>query len=178
MRSRNAAVTLADYKILAVDDDIAIIKAVKTLLKRNGYQCDGVTDPLLALEKVRTGNYDLLILDYRMEPLRGDELVTEIRKFNQEIYILFFTGHQELAPPLKTIKTLDIQGYCGKSDGFDRLLLAIESAFKSIARLRKVQNFRDGLNRILEAVPRICQTQSIEATLEEILRGILPLVNS
>lgn len=178
VRSRNAAVTPEYYKILAVGGDPAIIKAVKTLLKRNGYQCEGVTDSLLALEKVRAGNYDLLIMDDRIEPLRGDELVAEIRKFNREIYILFFAGPKEEASPLETIRALDIQGYCGKSDGFDGLLLAVECAVKSIARLRKVQKFRDGLGRILEMVPKIWQAESLEITLEEILRGVLQLVNS
>ena len=63
------------------------------------------------------------------------EILEEIRKFNKELYILLLTGHKDLAPPLETIKRLDIQGYCEKSDKFDQLQLLIESGLKSIKQM-------------------------------------------
>jgi len=44
-----------------------------------------------------------------MSPIHGDEVVAKIREFNKDIYILLLTGHKDLAPPLETIKALDIQ---------------------------------------------------------------------
>ena len=49
-----------------------------------------------------------------MDPIHGDKVVEEIRKFDKELYILLLTGHKDLAPPLETIRRLDIQGYCEK----------------------------------------------------------------
>jgi len=74
-------------------------------------------------------------------------VVEEIRKFNKDIYILLLTGYKDAAPPLKAIKSLDIQGYCEKADNFDQLILLIESAVKSIYQKRTIRNFRDGLNK-------------------------------
>ena len=73
-----------------------------------------------------------MLLDFIMTPIHGDQVVEEIRKFNQELYIILLTGHKDLAPPLETIKRLSIQGYCEKSDKFDQLLLLIESGVKAI----------------------------------------------
>ena len=109
----------AQYKILAVDDEEGIIDSLSIFLKRSGYNFTGVTDPLEAIEKVKTEHFDMLILDFIMTPLHGDQVVEEIRKFNKELYILLLTGHKDLAPPLETIRRLDIQGYCEKSDKFD-----------------------------------------------------------
>ena len=81
-----------------------------------------------AIERVKNEHFDLMLLDFIMTPLHGDQVVEEIRKFNKELYILLLTGHKDLAPPLETIKRLEIQGYCEKSDKFDQLLLLIESA--------------------------------------------------
>ena len=64
----------------------------------------------------------------------------EIRKFNKDLYILLLTGHKDLAPPLETIKRLEIQGYCEKSDKFDQLLLLIESGIKSIEQMNTFFN--------------------------------------
>ncbi|NLI58506.1 MAG: DUF3369 domain-containing protein, partial [Clostridium sp.] len=81
-------------------------------------------------------------------------------------------------PPLDTIKALDIQGYCEKSDRFDQLMLLIESGIKSISQMRTIKQFKDGLNKILQTVPKIYQLQPISTIMEEILKGLMPLVNS
>ena len=178
MRIKNSPNISNNYRILILDDEEGIIKSIGVLLKRSGYFYSGITDPLEAIRKIRSESFDLLILDYIMEPMHGDRVVEEIRKFNDEIYILLLTGHKDLAPPLETIKALDIQAYCEKSDKFDQLMLLIESAIKSISQMRTIKSFKDGLNKILQAVPKIYQLQPIDNILEEILAGILPLVHS
>ena len=120
----------------------------------------------------------MIMLDYIMTPIHSDEVVAKIREFNKDIYILLLKCHKDLAPPLETIKVLDIQGYCEKGDRFDQLLLLIESGIKSISQMRTIKQFKDGLNKILQAVPKIYQLQPIGTILEEILEGLMPLVNS
>jgi putative nucleotidyltransferase with HDIG domain len=166
------------YKILIVDDEIGIIDSLTVVLGRHGYRCEGLTDPVKAIQKLREEHYDMLILDYIMQPIHGDKVVEKVREFNNDLYILLLTGHKDLAPPLDTIKKLEIQGYCEKSDRFDQLLLLVESGIKSINQMKTIKVFRDGLNKILEAVPKIYQLQPIGNILEEILSKILPLVNS
>lgn len=177
MRKTNKNVSL-DYKILIVDDEPGILDSLSVVLKRSGYQLTGLTDPLEAIERIRTEKFDLLILDFLMYPIHGDKVVEKIREFNSDLYILLLTGHKDLAPPLETIKALDIQGYCEKGDRFDQLLLLVESGIKSISQMRTIKKFQEGLNKILEAVPKIYQLQPIGSILEEILSEILPLVNS
>ena len=134
-----------NYKIIAVDDEEGIIDSLSIFLKRSGYEFTGVTDPMEAVEKVKNEHFDLMILDFIMTPIHGDQVVEEIRKFNKELYILLLTGHKDLAPPLETIKRLDIQGYCEKSDKFDQLLLLIESGIKSIAQMNEIKKINEEL---------------------------------
>ncbi len=133
------------YKIIVVDDEQGIVDSLSIFLKRSGYDFTGVTNPLEAIEKVRTEHFDLMILDFMMDPIHGDEVVEQIRQFNKELYILLLTGHKDLAPPLETIKRLDIQGYCEKSDKFDQLLLLIESGIKSIEQMNTIKKINEEL---------------------------------
>ena len=133
------------YKILAVDDESGIIDSLSIFLKRSGYSFTGMTNPVEAIERVKNEHFDLLLLDFIMTPLHGDQVVEEIRKFNKEIYILLLTGHKDLAPPLDTIRRLDIQGYCEKSDKFDQLLLLIESGIKSVEQMRQIKAINEKL---------------------------------
>ena len=137
--------TSTKYKIIAVDDEEGIIDSLSVFLERSGYTLVGVTDPVQAIERIKQEHFDLMLLDFIMTPLHGDQVVEEIRKFNKELYILLLTGHKDIAPPLETIKRLEIQGYCEKSDKFDQLLLLIESAIKSIDQMQEIKRINGEL---------------------------------
>ena len=138
------------YKIIAVDDDPGVIDTLSVFLKRSGYNLTGLTNPVEAVEKIKTEHFDLLILDFIMTPIHGDAVVEEIRKFNKDLYILLLTGHKDLAPPLETIRRLDIQGYCEKSDKQDQLLLLIESGIKSIEQMNTIKKINEELSDTYE----------------------------
>jgi len=167
-----------EYRIMVIDDEEGILESIQALLNRNGYWCKCFSDPVLGLKELSKKHYDLLILDYFMQPIHGEAVVEQIRKTNSELYILLLTGHKDLAPPINTIKSLDIQAYCEKSDRMDQLQLLVESGIKSISQMRTIQKFRDGLQSILGSVPKIYQLQPIGNILEEILKQLLPMVNS
>ena len=136
----------SNYKILAVDDEEGIVDSLSIFMKRSGYNFTGITDPIQAIERLKVEHFDLLILDFIMTPIHGDKVVEEIRKFNKDLYILLLTGHKDLAPPLETIKRLDIQGYCEKGDKFDQLLLLIESGIKSIEQMQTIKRINQELS--------------------------------
>lgn len=161
MRKNIQAQTSNGIKVLVVDDEIGIIDSLSIFLKKSGYIFTGVTDPLEAIEKVKTEHFDLMILDFIITPIHGDKVVEEIRKFNKELYILLLTGHKDLAPPLETIKRLDIQGYCEKSDRFDQLLLLIESGVKAINQMNTIKQINEDLKEASQKLEK-AYMESIE----------------
>ncbi len=135
----------SQYKIIAVDDESGVLDSLNVFLSKAGYKFVGITDPMEAIELVKEEHFDLMLLDFIMTPLHGDQVVEEIRKFNKELYILLLTGHKDLAPPLETIRRLDIQGYCEKSDRFDQLLLLVESGIKAISQMNLIRKINTEL---------------------------------
>ena len=126
-------------KILVIDDEQGVIDSLNVYLRKEGYIVEGETNPLLGIEKVRNNNYDILILDYIMMPINGDKVIEEIRKFNKDIYIIILTGHKSVAPPIETIRRLNIQGYLEKTNKFEQILLMIEASVKSIIQLEEIK---------------------------------------
>ncbi len=145
MRKYNQTNDDAKYKIIAVDDEAGILDSLNVFLTKSGYSFVGITDPLEAIERVKNEHFDLMLLDFIMTPIHGNQVVEEIRKFNSDLYILLLTGHKDLAPPLETIRRLDIQGYCEKSDKFDQLLLLIESGIKAISQMQEIKSINEKL---------------------------------
>lgn len=140
-----------DISILLLDDDASITATLQDYFQSAGFTVDTEQDPNLAIERIRTTTYDILVLDFLMSPICGDEVVSQIRQFNKDLFIILLTGHKDLAPPIKTLQELDIQGYYEKSDRFDQLELLVESCVKAINQMRIVRNYRDGLGSILNS---------------------------
>ena len=137
----------AQISILTVDDDPIITSTIKDYFKRSGYNVDIENNPVQAIERIRNGSYDILLLDFLMSPICGDQVVEEIRKFNTDLFIVLLTGHKSMAPPVKTIRQLDIQGYYEKDDRFDQLELLVESCVKSIKQLRTIRSYQEEMSR-------------------------------
>ena len=133
--------------ILTLDDDPIITSTIQAYFQRSGYHVDVENNPYTAIERIRNGGYDILLLDFLMAPICGDQVVEEIRKFNKELFIILLTGHKSMAPPVKTIRQLDIQGYYEKNDRFDQLELLVESCVKAIKQMRTIQEYKSDLER-------------------------------
>lgn len=168
MRTHMQSNSSIGYKVIAVDDEQGILDSLSIFMHRSGYSFKGVTNPLEAIELVKNEHFDLMILDYLMEPIHGDKVVEEIRKFDKELYILLLTGHKDLAPPLETIKRLDIQGYCEKSDKFDQLLLLVESGIKSVKQMNEIKRINEELANANEKLERayLDTVQTLRYTVE------------
>ncbi len=66
--------------ILLVDDSGAVRSVVRKLLTQLGYRCiDEAADGEAALEKLSEKHIDLVISDWIMEPMSGQELLKRVR---------------------------------------------------------------------------------------------------
>ena len=131
--------------ILTLDDDPIITSTIQDYFKRSGYEVDVENNPIKAIERIKVSSYDILLLDFLMSPICGDQVVEEVRKFNKNLCIILLTGHKSMAPPIKTIRQLDIQGYYEKDERFDQLELMVESCVKSIRQMRVIQEYQESL---------------------------------
>lgn len=145
MRKNKATSSPNGISILMVDDDETITLALQTYFQSSGYEVETDNNPIAAIEQVRQRHFDILLVDYLMSPICGDEVVERVREFDKDIYIIFLTGHKNMVPPIKTIRELEIQGYFEKSNRFDQLELLIESCVKSIRQVKQIKAYQQGL---------------------------------
>jgi two-component system alkaline phosphatase synthesis response regulator PhoP/two-component system response regulator VicR len=66
-------------KILAVDDQVHIVRLIQVNLERNGYQVVTAYDGQQALDKIKTENPDLVVCDVMMPRKDGFEVLREVR---------------------------------------------------------------------------------------------------
>jgi CheY-like chemotaxis protein len=58
----------SDFSIITLDDDPIMTATIQTYFQNAGYMVDAENDPHLAIERIRNGNYDILLLDFLCHP--------------------------------------------------------------------------------------------------------------
>ncbi|MCI8755782.1 MAG: response regulator transcription factor [Oscillospiraceae bacterium] len=81
-------------KILIVDDDLHLRKLVRTYAELEDFTCEEAQNGFEALEKLRGGNFDMIVLDIMMPGLDGFETMGELRKWSQ-IPVIVLTARDE-----------------------------------------------------------------------------------
>lgn len=81
---------MSDLRVLVVDDNPGITRALQILLSTLGCQVEECHDPLEALKLYQKSpnSYDLVFSDQMMPEMSGQELLTKIRSLNPTIPII------------------------------------------------------------------------------------------
>ena len=68
------------YKILIIEDDRSILKAVEANLVGEGYEVETAMDGLTGLERASDPSQDLILLDLMLPKLPGEEICRRLRQ--------------------------------------------------------------------------------------------------
>lgn len=127
------------YTILVVDDQEETLVSNRLLLEREGHQVFTASSGEEALNLFRPGAMNLIIVDYFMPRMSGEDVVRAIRDQDTNVQILLQTGYAGEKPPRAMLRLMDIQGYHDKTDGPDRLLLWIDVTLKTGDQLKRIR---------------------------------------
>lgn len=78
------------------EEEKSLSKALVTILIKNGYSADAVYDGEEALEYLKGGNYDGMILDVMMPKMDGFEVLKRVRENGSAIPILMLTARGDV----------------------------------------------------------------------------------
>lgn len=98
--------TSMNSHILIVEDEELIREELKILLQNAGYDVTCITDFTDVAEQVRTGSYDLVLLDVNLPGQDGYSICSRIRTFSHTP-ILFLTGR---STPMDELQALTLGG--------------------------------------------------------------------
>ncbi|NLG81524.1 MAG: response regulator transcription factor [Bacilli bacterium] len=82
-------------KILVIEDELSIQKLLTYDLTQAGYEVDNAYDGLSGLKKAQENEYDLIILDLMLPKLDGLEICKQLRKENNDVYIIMLTARDD-----------------------------------------------------------------------------------
>src|SRR5437763_11109893 len=83
-------------RILVVDDEPFVCDAVKMMLTFDGHIVETASNGKEALALFEAGKFDLVITDFAMPSMKGDELAAEIKARSPKQPIVMITAYAEM----------------------------------------------------------------------------------
>jgi len=99
-------------KILIVDDDRVLSKTISKILKAEGFTIKTVHDGESALNKLKNEEFDVMLLDYKLNGKNGLQVLEDSIQSNPELIAIFLTAYaskrvRESAKELGAYSVLD-----------------------------------------------------------------------
>jgi two-component system nitrogen regulation response regulator NtrX len=91
-------------KILIVDDERGIRRALREILEFEEYEVDEAENGKEAVEKATSENYDIIFCDIKMPLMDGMEVLTAFQEKNVEAPVIMISGHGNIDTAVQAIK--------------------------------------------------------------------------
>jgi DNA-binding NtrC family response regulator len=88
--------TSAKLSVLVIDDDPDILEYLQDFLSAEGFEVTTLSDPSLAVDRLREEVFHLVVLDLMMPKLSGLDLLAQIRSVDDDLAVIILTGHPSL----------------------------------------------------------------------------------
>ncbi len=120
------------YRILIVDDEEMIRRMIAKYAAFEGHVTDEAKDGIEAIEKCRSSQYDIIIIDIMMPELDGFSACREIRKFSS-VPIIMLSARGEEYDKINGFE-LGVDDYVVKPFSPKELMLRVEAIMKRVGR--------------------------------------------
>ena len=120
-------------RVLLVDDEARILLLLKNLLQVKGYAIETAKDGNTALDIVRKGGIDIVITDFRMEPMDGLTLFKKIHELRPSLPVILLTAYASVENAIEIMKGGAFD-YLTKPFKVDDMLACLKRAETKILR--------------------------------------------
>lgn len=101
-------------RILFVDDEQLILKALRRSLQREGYELFFSSNPVEAIALAGEQKVDIVVSDYMMPEMNGVDVLARIRDLHPHVTRIMMTGQADRDATLRAIHEGNIHRYIEK----------------------------------------------------------------
>lgn len=131
-------------RILIVEDEKPSADALREFLEEREYEIDVAETGSQAIEKFYEGNFDIVLLDWKLPDMGGDEVFERLRELNPLTIVIFITAFGMVERAVQVLRKGAFY-YMTKPIELDQLLHLIREAEEKINLRREVEVLREAL---------------------------------
>jgi two-component system, NtrC family, response regulator HydG len=115
--------------ILIIDDDMDLCTLLSRFLTKNGYETDIAHTGAKGIARFSEKKFDVVICDYRLGDMEGKDVVSALKKINQQVIVLVITGYSDIKTAVEVIR-LGAMDYIAKPLIPDEVLSVLNKALQ------------------------------------------------
>jgi DNA-binding response OmpR family regulator len=133
-----------EARILVVDDDKQVREYLSHMLGNvGGFSVEVAETAEGALQKIRSGTFDLVLVDLKLPDMDGLQLITEIVSFKPEMLTVLITGHGSIDSAVEAMKR-GASDYLTKPFDLDDTLARLRRVLLEKKRFTTIKNHPHG----------------------------------
>ena len=143
-------------RILLVDDESLILKALERLLKRSGYQVLTAESGAEAIKMLLDNPCQVVISDFRMPGMTGGELLKQIDQLYPQTVCMVLSGYTDFNAVIDLLNNGTAFRFLQKPWDDDKLLIEVKAAFDKFHAARSLQIRNQFLISSIEPILEVC----------------------
>lgn len=164
--------TLPPGRILFLDDEPALLAGLERSLRptRQAWQCEFLTDPLAALDRIASAPFEVIVSDMRMPGMSGAEFLARACQIAPDAVRVMLTGNNDLQTAMDAVNCGHVFQFVLKPCEGERLIEHLASAIYQ-QRLQLAE--REVLRLKLEQADKMVVVGKLAAGITHDLNNIL-----
>lgn len=134
-------------KILIIDDERSIRRALREILEFEKFEVDEAVDGKEGLEKLQSIQYDLVFCDIKMPEIDGIEVLEQAQKSNVEAPFVMISGHGNIETAVETLKK-GAYDFIEKPLDLNRILVTVRNAVDKSTLIEETKILRSTVKKI------------------------------
>jgi len=162
--------TMEPLNILVVEDGQTQREMLQDFLAAEGHVVEEAEDGSVAVEKVLSGQVDLLLLDYKMPGMDGLEVLKKVKEINPQIDVIMMTAYGTIETAVDAMKSGAVD-YITKPIELDELSILINRISERRTLIRENQILREKLwKKGIKTDQIVYKNRKIEALINMVAR--------
>ncbi len=161
-------------KILIIDDERAIRRALREILEFENFQVDEAEHGIEGLEKAKNTLYDIIFCDIKMPQMDGLEVLDGLNEAKVDAPVIMISGHASIETAVEAIKKGAFD-FIEKPLDLNRILVTVRNAKERVVLVEETKQLKttvkrfkgssiigetEGINKIKEMIEKVAPSDA------------------
>lgn len=154
-------------KLLIIDDEKSIRKALREILEYEKYQVDEAVDGSEGLSMIQKDKYDIILCDIKMPKMDGIEVLDKIMQLSCDTPVIMISGHGNIETAVEAVKKGAFD-FIAKPLDLNRLLVTIRNAMDKSTLVTETKVLKKKVSKTFDMIGESKAIVQIQAMIERV----------